>query len=288
MERDTFGRIRRILRRLGRRRRNGRFTYTDATILEVYLWAVINDRPVGWACVPEHWPPGLRRGPLPSHSVVSRRMRSPQVQRLFARLRRHAGMGGSSATLAIAIDAKPLPIASHSHDRQAGYGRAAGGKAKGYKLHAIVSLDGRLLVRRVTPMNKDERTIARRMLRELEHTGYLLADGNYDSNPLFDAAKEHGLQLVAPRRYGSDKGLGHHRHSAARLRCRDLLENTISDFGRELHHHRQAIERFFGTLTSAAGGLTCLPAWVRGIRRVRDWVDAKILCHHLRHGCKRT
>ena len=42
----------------------------------------------------------------------------------------------------ITVDGKPLPIGGCSKDRQAGYGRSAGGKAKGYKLHALVGSDG--------------------------------------------------------------------------------------------------------------------------------------------------
>ena len=40
------------------------------------------------------------------------------------------------------LDGKPLVISGCSKDRQSGYGRAAGGKAKGYKLHAIYGQNG--------------------------------------------------------------------------------------------------------------------------------------------------
>lgn len=276
MERGLFRRIGRTLRSLGSRRDNGRYRYTDAGILAVYLWAALHDRPVSWACDEANWSPGMRRGPLPSASAVSRRMRGVSMRRLMHRLERRLVSSGRWVLVA-SIDGKPMPIAWHSGDRQAGVGRGVGGLAKGYKLHAVIDLGGRMLAWRVAPMNIDEREMARRLLRDLGHEGYLLADGNYDSNKLFDAAGAVQIQLVAPRRRGPRAGLGHRRHSVHRLRCRDLLENTESDFGRELHRKRGHIERYFGTMSSTPGGLIGLPAWVRGMNRVHNWVAAKII-----------
>lgn len=281
MERGIWRPIRRTVRALGRRRPSRRHTYTDAGILEVYLWAALHDRPVCWACDPAHWPPRTRRGPMPSPATVSRRMRQPRMPRLLERLRRALAPRCAAGLVAV-IDGKPLPIGPHSHDRQSGYGRAASGKARGYKLHAIVAGNSCVIAWRVAPMNVDERTMARRMLRELEHAGYLLADSNYDSNRVFDAAMARGIQLVAPRRYGSSRGLGHHRHSPARLRSKDLLEHDPTGFGRTLMRQRWGIERFFGTLCGLPGGLSCLPAWVRSWRRVWNWVAAKLIINAAR------
>src|SRR5262249_9472796 len=157
-----------------------------------------------------------------------------------------------------------------------------GGKAKGYKLHALVGTDGSVPAWRVAPMNKDERVMARRLLRQAEGQGYVLADGNYDDNnthAVCDA--KGGLQLGAPRRDGSGKGLGHRRQSAGRLRCIALLTDPVSEFGRQLHAGRPAVERYFGNLTSFGGGLAHLPPWVRGHRRVRRWVQAKLVLNRL-------
>ncbi len=79
MERELFRALQAALRRLGRRRGSRRFRYTDATIVEVYYWAVLNDRSVLWACQIVNWPPGLRRGALPSQPDVSRRLRTRSV-----------------------------------------------------------------------------------------------------------------------------------------------------------------------------------------------------------------
>src|SRR5690606_21908897 len=133
---------------------------TDAGILEVYLWAALHDRPVCWACEPSNWPPGVRRGPLPDPATMSRRMRGPRIAALAERLRKRLEGEAPPGMVAI-VDGKALPIGPHSHDRQSGYGRAASGKARGYKLHAIIDAAGTLLSWRVAPMNKDERTMAR-------------------------------------------------------------------------------------------------------------------------------
>ena len=281
MERGMYDRIRRTLRGMGRRRLSRRYAYTDGGILAVYLWAVLHDRPVCWACDPDNWPAGTRRGPLPSASTVSRRLRRPQMAALLERAREVLDPAPAGDLVAVA-DGKALPIGPHSHDRQSGYGRAASGKARGYKLHAIVAVSGRVLAWRVAPMNTDERVMARRMLRELDHAGYLLADANYDSNTLHEAAGARGIQMVAPRRHGPGHGLGHRRHSPGRLRSKGLLEHDPTGFGRDLMRLRWSVERFFGILCSLPAGLGHLPPWVRGWRRVQRWVAAKLLIYAAR------
>lgn len=285
MEHGLFARIRRALRGLGRRRVDARHTYTDAAILEVYLWAALHDRPVCWACQASHWPPGRRRGPLPSASTISRRMRLGRVLTLLERVRRRLDAPDEPGLVAV-VDGKALAIGPHSHDRQSGYGRATGRKGRGYKLHAVVSAAQKLLAWRIAPMNTDERTMARRMLGELPSTAYLLGDANYDANRLFDAALERGIELRAPRKYGPSRGLGRHRHSPARLRSKDSLEVDPSGFGRDLMKHRWAVERFFGDLCGSPGGLGGLPAWVRTWRRVRTWVAAKLAIQAARRGAR--
>jgi hypothetical protein len=289
MERRLLKAIRRLLRKLGRRRINRRFLYTDATVVEVYLWAVLNDRPTFWACDPGHWagvapPPGF-----PSPSQMSRRLRTPTVRRLIDRVEAYLLRRNKTSTLACAIDGHAMEIAPHSADKQAGYGRARRGNAKGYKLHVLLGLDGTLWSWRVTPMNTDERTMALRMTPQLPPTCYLVADTNYDSNRLFHAVGARGVQLVAPRRvHNPGQGLGHRKHDPARLRCIDMLENTVSDFGRLLLAMRGRIEGFFGTLTCHANGLHVLMPWVRTYRRVRLWVQAKLIINQLRADLRAT
>ncbi|MBL8821663.1 MAG: hypothetical protein JNJ77_03675, partial [Planctomycetia bacterium] len=120
--------------------------------------------------------------------------------------------------------------------------------------------------------------------------GYVAADGHYDSNKLHAICDQRGnLQLVSPRPFGRGKGLGHRQQAPGRLRSKELLEAPFGAFGQALMRRRDDIERSFGNLTNWGGGLTCLPAWVRGHRRVHRFVQAKLVLTALkRHGQLRT
>ena len=285
MEHQLLKEIVALLATLDKPRTATRFDFSDEDIVRVYYWSVICDRPTSWACSPENWPAHLRKRPLPSQPTMSRRLRSPSVVALLDALGRRV-TAPKEPGLFWMIDGKPLPIGGCSKDRQAGYGRAAGGKAKGYKLPTLMGSDGSLAGWRVAPMNKDERVMAGRLVQAAppEVVGYLLADANFDSNPLHQVCDERGqLQLVAPRRNGPGTGLGHHRHAAGRLRCVALTEGPFPAFAERLLQDRAEVERQFGNLVNWGGGLTCLPAWVRTHRRVRRWVQAKLVLARLRH-----
>jgi hypothetical protein len=276
MEHQLWKALVAVLAALDKPRTPTAFDFSDEDIVKVYYWAVVYDRPTSWACQKANWPPPLRRRPLPSGATMSRRLRSPAVVALLDALERRV-TAPKGPGLFWMIDGKPLPIGGCSKDRQAGYGRAAGGMAKGYKLHAVLGAEGAIAAWRVAPMNKDERVMAARLLRAAPVQGYLLADSNYDSNPLHAVCDRLGdLQLLAPRRHGPGHGLGRHRHSAGRLRAVARIENPFPQFAEGLLRDRGAIERFFGNLVNWGGGLTALPAWVRTHRRVRRWVQAKL------------
>ena len=49
-----------------------------------------------------------------------------------------------------------------------------------------------------------------------------------------------------------------------------------------------SIERSFGNASAFAGGLAPLPAWVRGLARVRTWVWAKLIINAIRAQRLRT
>jgi hypothetical protein len=281
MERELFRMVKDQLTSLGSCRR-GRNVFSDAVIVLVFFWSVINDRAVWWACRPSSWPAGLRPRRLPSQSRMSRRLRTRSVRRLLGVLEERVLREGKGQALANAVDGKPLPVGSYSHDPHARWGRGAGVWAKGYKLHLLMSLCGVVLGWRLTPMNGNEREMARRLIKRARCAGYILGDKEFDANYLYDQAAQHGGQLVAPRQKGSKKGLGSRRQSPGRLRSKDLMENTVSSFGRELHEMRKAIERKFGYLTSTGGLLTHLPSWVRTYPRVSRWVQAKLILAELR------
>lgn len=261
---------------------NQRFTFSPTDVARVYFWAVLHDRPIYWACQPQNWPAALRPPRLPTPSTMSRRLRRPAMldglNALLARLRRHR-----RRRLLHYVDGKPLILRSHTRDPDARKGWASGGFAKGYKLHLLADSPADVLAWEVTPMNANEPHVARQLVRRCSTPGYLLGDANYDTNPLHDACRRRGIQLVAPRRHGAGRGLGHRRHDAGRLRCIEMLEQSQTGFGPQLHRQRPNIERQFGSYSSAAYGLTTLPPWVRRLHRVKLWVGAKLVLLVLYH-----
>lgn len=284
MEMEFYRRIVALVGRLESRRLTRNQVFSDGAIVVTWFWAVIHDRPVSWACQKQNWPTHLRRHTRPSSTTMSRRMKSSGVRALLERIEHHV-LRPAGLNLVWMVDGKPLVIGGCSKDRQAGYGRAAGGKAKGYKLHAIFGPGFRVVSWRIAPMNVDERVMARRMLRTVSAQGYVLADSNYDSNRLHEVCDSNGeLQLLCPRRYGAGRGMGHRNQTDGRLRSKDLLEGP-SDFGRALLVHRFEIEQRFGHLTNWGGGLTCLPAWARTHYRVHRWVQAKLVLTALKLQC---
>jgi hypothetical protein len=292
MEHQLWKEIVRLLGELDKPRRTARQQFSDEDIVRVWYWAVIHDRPVCWACQRGHWPLHLRRQPLPSASSMSRRLRTASVRALLAQLEQRV-LAPKEPGLYWMIDGKPLPIGGCSKDRQAGYGRATRGKAKGYKLHALVNPQGDIAGWRVAPMNVDERVMAARLIRTApaEVQGYVVTDSNYDSNPLHAVCETRPagrLQLVNRRRYGPGCGHGHRKQTAGRLRSKELLENPMPHFGNQLLHDRTQIERCFGQLVNWGGGLTGLPAWVRTHRRVHRWVQAKLVLTALKRRLAKT
>jgi hypothetical protein len=288
MERQLWNAIVAVLGTIGKPRMSLSFRYSDEWIVKIWYWSVIHDRPMSWACQRRHWPLDLRRLNLPSYSRFTRRLRSPSVQALLAVVEQRV-IAPRSPGLFWMIDGKPLPIGGCSKDAQAGYGRAAGGKAKGYKIHMIIGSEGSIAMWRLAPMNKDERVLAERMLRTAPIQGYLIADSHYDSNRLHALCDVRGnLQLVTRRRFRSAQGLGHRRHAPGRLRSIQILENPYPAFGEQLLADRSEIERRFGRLTNWGGGLNGLPAWVRTHRRVHRWVQAKLVLTMLKHSLPST
>lgn len=249
------------------------------TIVLAMLWAALHDRPVSWACEPDNWSTTTLRPPrLPSQPTMSRRVDRVSTGLFWNRLEQQLRGCGNPALLAF-VDGKPLPVGGYSKDPDARWGRAAGGFAKGYKLHAVWSTGVLPEAWGLTPLNTSEKEVAHHLIGQLHYGGYLLADGNYDASYLYDEAFAHGYQLVAPYRKAKNPGSGGHYQSPHRLRSIELLHEA---FGKTLYKARTRIERSFGNATSFGGGLAPLPAWVRGVDRVRTWVWAKLLINAAR------
>jgi hypothetical protein len=245
------------------------------------LWAALHDRPVVWACQPVNWSTTRLRPPrLPSARTMSRRVDGIALGLLWRAIeQRLRELSATQPGLLAFLDAKPLTVGGSTKDPDAQYGRAAGVMAKGYKLHTVWSTRAMPETWELTPMNVAEPTVARRLIPQLTGGGYLVADGNYDSSPLFDLAWEQGHQMLTPLPKGLRPGSGRHYQSPHRLRSIALMKDA---FGHDLYATRIGIEQTYGNATSFAGGLAPLPAWVRGLNRVRTWVWAKLLINAAR------
>jgi hypothetical protein len=279
MERELWPLLYRMLRKVGNDFSQKNVSHQPWVIVAVLLWAAVHDRPHSWACRWRNWATTRRRpARLPAPSTLSRRLHSMAVGLLLRALEECIRKTQDPRLLAL-LDGKPLLVGGPSQDPDAGFGQAAGHKAKGYKLHAIWA--GRAVpeVWTVTALNVSEQVVARELLPAVSGTvAYVLGDGGYDGNALFDVAGAAGSQLVVPMP-DPNAGRGHHYQSPYRLRCIDLMRG---EFGQSLYAARSAIERSFGNAGAFAGGLGPLCNWVRRWHRVFTWVAAKLLINGVR------
>jgi hypothetical protein len=209
---------------------------------------------------------------IPSPSTMSRRLRSEGVQKLLCDLEKEL-IRQRPASWCRFIDGKPLPISGHSEDSSAGYGRATGGKARGYKFHGVFDESQGFVAWTIKPMNVNESKVAHELVRQLEHPGYLVGDNQFDSNALYDLAGAQSIQLIVRRRRNV-RGIAKGRHSPYRLKAIDMMTRP---FAQSLIAARRGIETTYSQLTGLSFGLAPLPNWVRTARRVQNWVRTKLI-----------
>jgi len=278
MERELWPPLYHTLQEVAKDFQQRYVSYQPWVLAAVFLWAALHDRPVSWACQRRHWSTTkLRPARLPHRTTVGRRIDGLAVGAFLREVERRLRDRRQVGLLAL-LDGKPLLVSGVSKDRDAKRGRAAGGMGKGYKLHTLWANRALPESWEVTPLNEAETTVAGRLLPQAPGAGYVLADGNYDASPVFDAAAASGRQLVTPMPE-PNAGKGHHYQSPHCKRCIDLLRG---DFGRSLYQQRRQIERLYGNAVSFGGGLSAPPPWVRGLERVRTWVWAKLFINAVR------
>lgn len=266
--------VRRVTRSFGKLPRAG---FGDHLIVLLYFWAVLHDRPMTWALARCHYNRMFRPRKLPSISQLNRRIASDRFQRILQAV--HERLVGDVRFKGLLIDGKPLCVSAVSGDRDARSGHVCGGFAKGYKLHAIASSDGKIPVFCVVPLNVHEMPVARQMLAYVpDLSGVLvMADGNYDSHVLHkDVAARGGWLITRPRGSATHPVTLRQMGPARRLLL--TMWKTNPELMRAVYHHRDAIERLFGNLSNLLGPL---PNFVRGLARVRRWVGAKICLYHV-------
>jgi hypothetical protein len=124
-------------------------------------------------------------------------------------------------------------------------------------------------------------------LPPLTRDGLVLADSHYDSGPLHaQVCEPRGLCLVHPlrgqHRVGGKNRWWKLRQMPPSRRALVSVWERHPPLVRFVYKARQQIERVFAVLTSTGGGLSNLPAWVRGLDRVRRWVGVKIVLYNAR------
>jgi len=289
--------IRRAAAQVGWNGGRRRPVYPNWLIVAMYVWSVWHDRTLCWGCRRGSYSSLFRPRSLPSISQFSRRIRSDDCQRILQLAHDAFAQRATPAHLAM-VDGKALAVSPVSGDRGARSGKISGAFARGYKLHALINEACRIVVWSVTGLNGDEKTVARVALLPhappLSAGAVVLADSNYDSAPLHrDAAGQGGAAgscagawLVHPLR-GQRRACGRFRERelrqmpASRRALVQAWEQRPALLAMALKWRNQ-IERVFAVLTCTGGGLAALPAWVRGLERVRRWVGTKIILYNAR------
>jgi hypothetical protein len=276
--------------------------YTDRLIVLMLLWAAWHDRCLSWACDRAHYGRLFRPRALPSISRFSRRVKGPRVRGVLQRAHDDLSTRGTAcpSDLLSYVDGKAAVVSPVSKDPDAKRGKAGGAFAKGYKLHAFINEQRRVLVWSVTPLNTDEKVVAAELLRHLPAAAappptaaglavqapLTLGDSNYDSAPLHKAFTRHGRLLLAPLRGEQFVGPGgRSRTTLAGMgpARREVLAvwDEHPDLARYVMKSRNNAEGTFSVL-SLACGLDRLPGFVRRLPRVTRWIGCKLILYHAR------
>ena len=283
MEARRYRRVCQLIDQVSPHGRRARQQYDDGSIVKTYFWSTLCDRPVSWACDPENWSEDLLLETigfqLPSQPTMSRRLRSVGALQLIERVQMMLAEA-LGESMVKAIDSKPLIVGNYSKDRDAKRGQAAGGKARGYKLHAIT--EGKSFkLWTLSAMNSNDQTGAVTLLPRLSGWGYLNADNGYDANPVHRQASAVNHQLVAPPRRSNAHVRDVKRNCRERIRSLDLCADPLRHCGQpdlfaaSLINGRAQIERNFGH--AVMNGLFAPPPWVRTPHRVANWAAAKLI-----------
>ena len=276
---NTLALIKRHARRM---KRLPKAVFPDWLIMAMVCWHTAHTQPMYWACDRSNYPRWFKPKRLPSPSQFTRRVRRQRFDDLCQAIHEDAA-GRGTAGMSF-FDGKPLVVGPASKDPEAKRGHIMGGFAKGYKLHIWGTLDRRIPVFSVQSLNRGEQPVAEAMvafLPLLSDRALVLADSNYDFAALYSLlAARNGALLVKPR------GIAKHPKTLAQAGPyrREMLTQwqDPSRLAPMVYKQRIHVEGILSNLTCCSEGLGPLPAWVRGLRRVRRWVGIKIILYHMR------
>jgi hypothetical protein len=271
----------RSVSRVGRRPK-----YTDQQIIKMYLWSVAHDRPLCWACERSHYGTMYRPKQLPSVSQFCRRVKTQRIQQMLVAVSNYFVRCQIPAGVAF-LDGKPLVVSEYSKDPDAKIGYADGRMRRGYKLHGFITQDGWIAGFQTHSLNVGEPNTARSLLDMTTPGTLVLADGNYDSGPLYQAIADRRSVLLTRLRSSKRSEKQLKQVCPSRLAAITLWQDC-AEVCEQIMKTRDEVERIFGALTSFGGGLAPLPAWVRRLTRVRRWVTAKIIIYHARLFCRKV
>lgn len=290
MDRDVWGRILSAIKAAARRVEPSVRSpaYGDELVVAMYFWACWHDRPQCWACDRDHYGRLFRPRKLPGVSQFNRRVRTESVQRVCQLV--HDALAGVGVAVPVNFaDGKPLLVSPVSRDPDARTGHVTGGFGKGYKLHAWVTEDRRIVCWSVTALNVHETHVMEAICGRLppqRPDAVVMADGNYDAADLHKAVGRTGARLLVPLRGAAthpvtlrQMGAARREHVAASAERPDLVRYLLA--------WRTEVERTFSALSCYGGGLGPLPSWVRRLERVRRWVGCKISLYHARLRCQK-
>ena len=134
-----------IKRQARRLRRDAKLTFGDTLILAMFVWAVAHDRPMCWACTRANYNKYFRPRRLPSVSQFTRRMKSHRVQQVLQWV--HEELADTNAPVALQfVDGKPMIVGVATRDPDAKRGKIMGGFARGYKVHPLMTAEGKIPV----------------------------------------------------------------------------------------------------------------------------------------------
>jgi hypothetical protein len=259
--------------------REQRVQYAGRTIVLMHLWSVIRRRPRQWVCHRRNLPEALQDQPIPSRSQYGRRLNSPPVRAMLAKLEAHLNRVERPTMLGCwFLDAKALTVSPYSKDKSARWGWACERKARGYKVFAMSDLDGKVVAWQTRPMNEAEPLVARTLVAQTDRPGYVIGDSIYDSGALHEHAAARHLQLIAPRKQPGGN-IGIRARQVTRLHSIAMLETIHNRFGPAMYAQRTSIERVFSRMASSRVGMDSLPPFVRTPSRVDYWVQGMMVLH---------
>jgi hypothetical protein len=275
--------VKRSRPRMGRPRE-----YATQEILKVWVFAAWTDLPISQA----HWQ--LRQTPtswwlrtcgmfapaLASVSTLTRRARSGDfrwlIRYVLRRLRRPLSL---HPTPHVVIDGTLMLTGAYSRDAESRWTCHGGKWFRGYALHTICDRNGTLWAWHVTSANVQELKAARRLVRQLAAAGgegiaLVIGDTGYDSEPLHQLVG-HRLQaqLLAPVNLRGAKTDDWRQRQLGRAAADRLLQ-TVQ--GIRWLDERSVVERW-NSWFKGTSRIGMLPYHVRTLRRVRLWINLKLM-----------